>query len=836
MEGTMVDFAKLAPSGQQSLPKTLLETFARLDRQVSHVELRPSQIKVLDLIDGRLAERDLVVKLNTGGGKTTIGLIYLKHKLDRLRQPVAYLVPTTQLLSQVVSEGRRVGISVYPWLAGESYPPEEALNGKGVIVCTYDKFFNGKSTFARADVRLIPSAIVLDDVHAGIESVRKCFTCELPAEARAEILDLLGADLEKLVPGAWAAVSQENIEVLLEVPHWVFSSHLVEFRKTISRYASDSRVVFAWQHLSERLDLCRLVLSGRGASLALDPPQVEHIPHYFDAMHRVFMSASMHDGAALIRELGCDAAAAAQPVELGIDAAVGERMVVVPSLASPDFSRSELGAVAQMVKEHANVVVLVPSFAEAKFWGELGAVVADNESIEQRIDQLKQSDRGLLVVFVQRYDGVDLPDKACRLLIIDGLPYGEGLVDRADMEVAGGVVGVRGKIANRMEQGLGRAVRSASDYCVALLAGRDVAGFISRGKVRDHFSPHTVRQIEIGEVVSKALEESTDRIKDIFDTVMQCLRRDPSWKEFYTSQMKVEPTDMDGITQAAIIGRGISLHERRALSLADSRNYIGAKDELQPAFILAASDRRLKGVLKQVAAKYLYAVDQVQSMKLQASAYGDNFNVSRPPAMIPADMRRVSGQAEHIAEWLSDFADKNGALIELDGLRANLSFAKKYREVEAAIEKLGLLLGADSTRPENIFNRGPDNLWIFGDVAFVIEMKSEKKAALCKGDAEQLQHSMLWVEQNCPGVAKRHGIIGSNSMTADVIGDFAFGAHVIDEHAFLEMVDRLRNLAGSLCSQGPLFSGSAANVQKVLNDFSLTPAQLILLAKDVRKK
>jgi len=145
----MVDFNKLASLGQQKLPKTLLETFSRLDRQVSHVELRPSQIKVLELIDERLADRDLVIKLNTGGGKTTIGLLYLKHKLDHLRQPVVYLVPTTQLLTQVVSEGRRIGVPVYPWLAGESYPPEEALSGKGIIVCTYDKFFNGKSTFAR---------------------------------------------------------------------------------------------------------------------------------------------------------------------------------------------------------------------------------------------------------------------------------------------------------------------------------------------------------------------------------------------------------------------------------------------------------------------------------------------------------------------------------------------------------------------------------------------------------------------------------------------------------------------------------------------------------------
>lgn len=832
----MVDFNKLASLGQQKLPKTLLETFNRLDRQVSHVELRPSQIKILELIDHRLADRDLVIKLNTGGGKTTIGLLYLKHKLDHLRRPVAYLVPTIQLLAQVVNEGRRIGIAVYPWLAGESYPPEEALNGKGVIACTYDKFFNGRSTFARADVRLIPSALILDDVHAGIEAVRKCFCCELPPDARSEILGLLEADLKNLEPGAWMGVQQGDAGALLEVPHWVISTHLPELRKIVSKFTSDQKIMFAWQHLSSSLDLCRLVLSGKGASLALDPPQVERIPHYAEAQHRVFMSASMHDGAALIRELGCDVFAAAHPIELGGDAMTGERMVIVPTLANPDFSRDELGKVALLVKDQANVVVLVPSYVEAKFWEDLGAIVADNENIEARIEGLKRSEKGLIVVFVQRYDGVDLPDKACRLLIIDGLPYGEGLVDKADATAAGGVVGVRGKVANRMEQGLGRAVRSASDYCVAILAGRDVAGFISRGVVRDHFSPHTVRQIEIGEMVSKALDGSEDRVRDIFDTIMQCLKRDPGWKDFYAAQMKMDPSDVDGIARAAVNGRDVAAHERKALVLADSRNFLGAKDELQRAFGLSAADRRMRGVLKQMAAKYLYAVDQVQSMKLQASAYADNFNVSRPPAMLPADIRRVSSQAERIAEWLSEFNDKNGALIELDELRAKLSFARNYREVEVSIQRLGELLGSDSSRPDDLFNRGPDNLWVFGDTAFVIEMKSEKRAPLSKGDAEQLQHSLLWVEQNYPAIEKRVGYIGSNSLSADVIEDFAFGARVIEEGAFLEMVGRIRSLALSLCVQGPLFSGNPANVQKVLSDFKLTPAQLGALSKDVRQK
>ena len=41
--------------------------------------------------------------------------------------------------------------------------------------------------------------------------------------------------------------------------------------------------------------------------------------------------------------------------------------------------------------------------------------------ITQTVAPLKHQHVGL-VVFVNRYDGIDLPDDACRILVIDGLP------------------------------------------------------------------------------------------------------------------------------------------------------------------------------------------------------------------------------------------------------------------------------------------------------------------------------------------------------------------------------------------------------------------------------
>lgn len=834
---TLVDFKKLATAASGNTPLSLSETFARLDREVSHVELRPSQLKILELMDAKSSQRDIVVKLNTGGGKTTIGLIYLKQKLDQLRQPVVYLVPTVQLVDQVVKEGRRIGFPVLHWASGESYPPDEALAGRAAIVCTYEKFFNGKSTFARSDVRLVPAAIVLDDVHAGIESVRKCFSGDLPEAARVELMALLGPELQDANPSQWVGIDGGDYRAVLEVPHWIFTKHVNAIRAIVQKYASSPELMFSWPNLAPLLENCRLVLSGASGQLAVDPPAVDRVQHYQGASHRLFMSASIHDGSVLIRELDCDPSSAAEPVEIGGEAAVGERMVIVPSLVDPEFDDNDIRRIAFGVSAHANVVVLVSSREDAKPWAEMGAVVATNETISLVIDQLKKKSSGQVAVFVQRYDGIDLPDTACRLLVIHGLPKGESLLDRADLEMAGGVVGVRGKVANRLEQGLGRAVRSASDYCAVLLSGRDVAGFVSRGVVLDNFSSQTVKQIQIGRAVSEALKEAADKPTGIVDTVMQCLRRDLEWKNYYLAQMAAEnAASVDSIRQNAARNREISQHERQALAVAVAQDFASAAKSVQQAANLCERDKMTRGVLKQTASRYQFHVDPVGSMQLQVSAYTDNGRVSRPPTLLPVDVRRITSQAEAIAGWLSGFSEKNGALIELDELRSRMSFANPWQKVEEAVRRLGELLGADSTRPDHECNRGPDNLWVFGEIAIAIEMKSEKQASLSKDDAEQLQSSSLWVSENVAKIDSINPIVGSNVESADNVGDFGFGAKRFAEIDFASMIERLRRLVSAVTAQGPLFSSSPANVQRMLGPNELLPSQILQLARGIKQK
>ena len=72
--------------------------------------LRGPQDQVLEKWFARRSQRDVVVKLNTGGGKTVVGLLIAKNSLAEGNGPVAYLVPDKYLVDQVIAEANKLGI------------------------------------------------------------------------------------------------------------------------------------------------------------------------------------------------------------------------------------------------------------------------------------------------------------------------------------------------------------------------------------------------------------------------------------------------------------------------------------------------------------------------------------------------------------------------------------------------------------------------------------------------------------------------------------------------------------------------------------------------------
>ncbi|MDH8639189.1 hypothetical protein QIH23_27055, partial [Klebsiella pneumoniae] len=64
------------------------------------------------------------------------------------------------------------------------------------------------------------------------------------------------------------------------------------------------------------------------------------------------------------------------------------------------------------IAENLNVVVIIPSKERAKFWKDVAHQTLDKDNIQAGIQHLKDGIVGLTVL-INKYDGIDLPGKAC---------------------------------------------------------------------------------------------------------------------------------------------------------------------------------------------------------------------------------------------------------------------------------------------------------------------------------------------------------------------------------------------------------------------------------------
>ena len=191
----MVDFKKLAASKGKPKPINPREIFNSLPKPPGINDLYASQAEVLDAWFLRRTDRDLVVKLHTGGGKTLVALLMAQSVMNELSGPVIYLAPTNQLVDQVIAKSKEYGIATVRYVSGQPFAGE-FYDGKAVLVGAYETLFNGRSRFGirNSGQEIVEAAaIILDDAHVALSAVRRQFSLTIEAKAHPDVYaDLAG--------------------------------------------------------------------------------------------------------------------------------------------------------------------------------------------------------------------------------------------------------------------------------------------------------------------------------------------------------------------------------------------------------------------------------------------------------------------------------------------------------------------------------------------------------------------------------------------------------------------------------------------------------------------
>jgi len=767
-----IDFSKRSQNKPSEKKIHPCEIYVGLDRHANKGPLRiPVQDTVLkkwfsDFKD----KRDVILKLPTGEGKTLIGLLILQSKINQKMGSALYVCPNKYLADQVRIQAEEFGVSYCS--LDDNGLPEEFVNGEKILITHAHMLFNGRSKyFGVGQESVIVENILLDDAHSCIEIIKSSCKFQIPRASGCytELLHLFSEPLKKQGAGTFSDINNEAKGAVLSVPYWDWQDKADEVVAILSKYNKnqDKSVWFVWNLLKDQLKDCRAVFSGDEVEISPYMLPIEKFGAFANASHRVFMSATISNDSFFIRDLGLEKEVVESPLTFKKKWS-GEKMILIPSLIDGSLTREEIiNWVGKWRKIPYGVVAITPSDWHAKIWLNLGATMVNAQNLVVEVEKLKQGSFDAPLVMAAKYDGVDLPDNMCRVLIIDSLPVNDTITEKYIENCVPNSTFSRIKTAQTIEQGLGRAVRGEKDYCVVLMLGNDLVKQTRYRESRSYLSPQTSKQIDIGLELAKFAREDKEEgqtyLKMISSIIVQCLNRDESWKTFYSESMdtiELGEEEKNSADELLIL-------ERQAECLYMEGKYQDAANRLQ--MLLDRHSKSIstyeRGWYLQDMSRYLYAQNRVEGMALQVNAHRTNKLLFLPPngyQVSKIDLK-AHERIENIKKTISQFRDFEDLLVFVDDMFSSLSFGVRSDRFEGAVDDLGKLLGFNTERPDKNWKAGPDNLWAIKDGQYLfIECKSEvllTRAEISKDETGQFNNNIAWFKRFYPGAAVYYTIV-----------------------------------------------------------------------------
>ena len=177
------DFTKIELPSQHSKqtdPIKIFQASAITDNNINDLWL--AQGDALREWNNNRLENDVAVVLNTGAGKTLVGLLIAQSLANETRRQVVYACSSIQLVEQTANKAWGYGLPVTTYYRGQFSPDGLYHRAEAPCVTTYQALFNGKTRFRNDDI----VAVVFDDAHTAEHILRDQFSLTI---TRAEMPD-----------------------------------------------------------------------------------------------------------------------------------------------------------------------------------------------------------------------------------------------------------------------------------------------------------------------------------------------------------------------------------------------------------------------------------------------------------------------------------------------------------------------------------------------------------------------------------------------------------------------------------------------------------------------
>ena len=678
--------------------------------------------------------------------------------------------------------------------------PEEFISGSKILITHVQKVFNGRTIFGLGNKSIRVGSVILDDSHACIDAIKDALTIKVNKDHSLYTfaIALFEEDIKDQGEGSFLEIESGDYNTMLPIPYWAWHEKREEITKAIINFKDDNEIKFVWPVIKDIVGNCQAFISGETLEISPTLMPIDNFGTFSYARNRILMSATTQDDSFFIKGLGFDVQTVSNPLSNKELKWSGEKMILIPSLISEVLDRDSV--LSWLAKSNPDtqfgIVSLVPGFSKKKQYEKIGARVATTKDIFEVVKSLKDGKFEQTVVFANRYDGIDLPDNACRILIIDSKPFFDSLLDRyeEDCRSESDIMNIR--IAQKVEQGLGRSVRGEKDYSIIVMVGGDLVKFIKSPLSNKYFSPQTRKQIEIGiQVAAFANEDSNNEepYRVLINLMNQALGRDDGWKEYYSEEMN--GIDIENAREG--------IHEVLKKEYDAEREFmIGEFDKaceiMQSLCDKFNNNSTERGWYLQQLARYKYRISKVDSNQIQKSAFHNNLQLLKPREGISYKKIEFINQnrVARIKEWMAQYNDYQEMMISIEGILQNLSFGMPSEKFESALKDVGEAIGFLSQRPDKEIKKGPDNLWCgVENQYFMLECKNEvdeTRTEISKHEAGQMNSHSAWFD-NVYGEAKCKRILIIPTIKLSYHADFTHQVEIMRKGTLLKLKNNLRN-------------------------------------------
>jgi Helicase C-terminal domain/Type III restriction enzyme, res subunit len=737
------DFAQLRPQPQAERPVDPIAIFQRArvtDGSINDLWL--AQGDALRQWHEHRDENDIAVSLNTGAGKTLVGLLMGQSLVNETRASVVYACSSIQLVLQTEKKANGYGLPVTTYVE-RNFSNDLFSKGEAVCVTTYQALFNGRSIFFNRDL----AGIVFDDAHAAEHLIRDHFSLHVAKKKFEQAYASITSEFADYFNAAGLAATYKEVRqgtsgrLVFIPPTELRRSHAaVRDALSNSEIPKDSDTRFAWAHLKDRIDLCAMIVSP--SAITLTPPfvPVRTLRYFSNDVRRIYLSATLSASDVFIRTFGRAPSFQIQP---STTAGECERMILIPSKMAGNGDDIKTATTA--IRNH-KALILVPTYARAEKWSPIKP--PPKEKATSLIEEFKSTKATKKLLLAARYDGMDFPGDMCRVLVIDDLPSGVNPLDRYLWEYLRLSSRLMTAIASRVIQSFGRISRGMSDHGVVLITGKRLVEWLQVPRNAAALPRFLQKQIQLGLQMSAGVEANS-----VAGMIQSCLQRNPDWLGAYERFILDAPTEAQ--PPQPVNTAELALAEAKYAEHIWHRNFNGAASQLQKTLDIAA-----KVSLGTVCWHKFWlgfalecAGDAETARRLYRQAHTGERNIPPPRpdsgAAIAENISRQIVGASYQFEVAANSKVQAPRSLERD--LEPLKGAGTSAQTEEGLRALGQYLGFESSRPEKEHGTGPDVLWIFPDSsALCIEVKSGKgeSSVYRKDDLGQLSDHVQWVKNN----------------------------------------------------------------------------------------